>query len=323
MIPLRDTITSKHYPVVNNTIISINIVVFLIQLIQGQNLYNFDYLYGLVPARYSVSHISFNFTATEQIFSFISFMFLHGSILHVLGNMWMLYIFGDNIEDSMGPFRYLIFYISCGLLSGLTHLYFNFYSNLPTIGASGAIAGVMGAYFILYPHAKILTLIPIIIIPWIVEIPAFFFLIFWFLLQILNAAGSSGQAGGIAWWAHIGGFIFGMAWIKMTALMPATSLTGITRRITGKRKSNKLQVIRPVSAGNDSNYYGILQITPYEAAIGTQKIVSISLGFNKKLYKVVVPAGVSDGSILRLRGFGQQEVDGIKGNLFLKIVIEE
>ncbi|MBA3037744.1 MAG: rhomboid family intramembrane serine protease [Desulfobacterium sp.] len=323
MIPLRDTITSKNYPVVNNAIIGINIAVFLMQLFQGQNLYNFDYLYGLVPARYSIPRISSDFTATEQIFPFISFMFLHGGFLHVLGNMWTLYIFGDNVEDHMGPFRYLIFYLACGLISGLTHLSFNFYSNFPTIGASGAIAGVMGAYFILYPNAKILTLIPIIIIPWIIEIPAFFFLIFWFLLQILNAAGSSGQAGGIAWWAHIGGFIFGMIWIKMSSFVPETGLTGITRHLTGKKKSHRLQVIRPVSTGNDGYLYGILQITPYEAAMGTQKIVSISHGFKKKFYKVVVPAGVSEGSILRLKGFSYQAENGLKGDLFLKMVIEE
>ncbi|MGB5156853.1 rhomboid family intramembrane serine protease [Desulfobacterium sp. N47] len=323
MIPLRDTITSKNYPLVNNAIIGVNIVVFLIQLLQGSNLYNFDYLYGLVPARYSMPNISSGFTLTEQIIPFISFMFLHGGFLHILGNMWTLYIFGDNVEDRMGPFRYLVFYIACGFLSGLTHLFFNYYSNFPTIGASGAIAGVMGAYFILYPNAKILTLIPIIIIPWIVEIPAFIFLIFWFLLQFLNAAGSSGQAGGIAWWAHIGGFIFGVIWIKIAALMPETGLTGMTRHLTGKKKSDRLQVIRPVSTGNDSNFYGILRITPYEAAMGTQKIVSISHGFNKKIYKVVVPSGVSEGSVLRLRGFGQQAEDSIKGDLFLKMVIEE
>ncbi|MFH2046645.1 MAG: rhomboid family intramembrane serine protease [Pseudomonadota bacterium] len=323
MIPLRDTITSKNYPVVNNTIIGINIVVFLVQLSQGQNLYNFDYLYGLVPARYSVPHISTNFTAIEQLFPFISFMFLHGSFWHILGNMWTLYIFGDNVEDSMGPLRYFVFYIVCGLISGLTHLFLNFHSNFPTIGASGAIAGVMGAYFILYPNAKILTLIPIIIIPWIIEIPAFFFLIFWFFLQVLNAAGSSGQAGGIAWWAHIGGFLCGMIWIKIMSKMPQIGLTGITRNLTGKKRSNRLQVIRPVSTGNDDNLYGILKITPHEAAMGTQKIVSISQGFNKKLYKVVVPARVSDGSILRLKGFKYQAENGLKSDLFLKMVIEE
>ena len=322
MIPLRDTIPSRNHPVVNNSIIGVNIVVFLIQLTQGSAIYDFDYLYGLVPARYSIPYISYYFSATEQIFPFISFMFLHGGFLHLISNMWTLYIFGDNVEDRLGPVRYLAFYLACGLSSGLTHLYFNYYSDLPTIGASGAIAGVMGAYFILYPESKILTLIPIIIIPWITEISAFFFLAFWFLLQFLNAAGSSGQAGGIAWWAHIGGFIFGILFLKILLKIPETGLTGMIRRLTEKKKSHRLQIIRPVGSENDIDLHGILQITPYEAILGAQKIVSVSLGFRKKLYKIVVPPGLADGSMLRLKGLGQEMKDGMQGDLLLKMVIK-
>ncbi len=321
MIPLRDTISSKNYPVVNSTIIGINIVVYLVQLTQGSNLYNFTYLYGLVPARYSLPEIAYYFSTSEQIFPFISFMFLHGGFLHLLSNMWTLYIFGDNVEDRLGPVRYLAFYLICGLLSGLTHLFFNYYSDYPTIGASGAIAGVMGAYFILYPNSKILTLIPIIIIPWIVEIPAFFFLAFWFLLQFLNAAGSNGQAGGIAWWAHIGGFLFGMLWLKIFTIIPETGLSGAVRGFTEKKKSNRLQVIRPVVSANDNNLYGTIHISDYEARFGAQKIVSLSMGFRKKLYKVIVPPGLSDGSILRLKGLGQEIQNGPKGDLLLKMTI--
>lgn len=323
MIPLRDTIPSRNYPVVNTSIIGINIAVFLIQLTRGSDLYDFDYLYGLVPARYSMPDISYYFTSSEQIFSFISFMFLHGGFLHLISNMWTLYIFGDNVEDRLGPVRYLIFYIACGFSSGLTHLFFNYYSDLPTIGASGAIAGVMGAYFILYPESKILTLIPIIIIPWITEISAFFFLAFWFLLQFLNAAGSSGQAGGIAWWAHIGGFIFGIIFLKIFLKIPETGLTGMTKRLTKKKKSHRLQIIRPVGSGSDSDLHGTLQITPYEAITGAQKIVSVSPGFRKKLYKIVVPPGLADGSVLRLKGLGQESKDGLKGDLLLKMVIKQ
>ncbi len=322
MIPLRDTIPSRNYPVVNNSIIGINIIVFLIQLTQGSAIYDFDYLYGLVPARYSIPYISYYFSATEQIFPFISFMFLHGGFLHLISNMWTLYIFGDNVEDRLGPIRYLIFYLACGLSSGLTHLFFNYYSDLPTIGASGAIAGVMGAYFILYPKSKILTLIPIIIIPWITEISAFFFLAFWFLFQFLNAAGSSGQAGGIAWWAHIGGFLFGILFLKIFLKIPETGLTGMTRSLTEKKKSHRLQIIRPVGSENDIDLHGTLQITPYEAILGAQKIVSVSLGFRKKLYKIVVPPGLADGSLLRLKGLGQERKDGLKGDLLLKMVIK-
>jgi membrane associated rhomboid family serine protease len=321
MIPIRDTISSKNYPVVNSTIIGINIAVYLVQLFQGADLYDFTYVYGLVPARYSVPQIAYYFSTSEQILSFISFMFLHGGLLHLLSNMWTLYIFGDNVEDRLGPARYLAFYLICGLFSGLTHLYFNYYSNYPTIGASGAIAGVMGAYFILYPKAKILTLIPIIIIPWIVEIPAFFFLAFWFLLQFLNAAGSSGQAGGIAWWAHIGGFVFGMLWLKIFTIIPETGLSGTVRGMTEKKKSDRLQVIRPVVSSSDNNLYATISISRDEAISGAQKIVSLSMGFNKKLFKVVIPPGLSEGSILRLKGLGQ-EIDGLKGDLLLKMVVE-
>ncbi|RPH49647.1 MAG: rhomboid family intramembrane serine protease [Desulfobacteraceae bacterium] len=322
MIPLRDTIPSRNHPVVNNSIIGLNIAVFLIQLTQGSALYDFDYLYGLVPARYSIPRISNYFSAPEQIFPFISFMFLHGGFLHLISNMWTLYIFGDNVEDKLGPVRYLFFYLACGLSSGLTHLFFNYYSDLPTIGASGAIAGVMGAYFILYPESKILTLIPIIIIPWITEISAFFFLAFWFLLQFLNAAGSGGQAGGIAWWAHIGGFIFGVLLLKILLKIPETGLTGMTRGMTEKKKSHRLQIIRPVGSEKDTDLHGTLQITSYEAILGVQKIVSVSMGFRKKLYKIVVPPGLSDGSVLRLKGLGQESKDGFKGDLLLKMVIK-
>jgi hypothetical protein len=249
-------------------------------------------------------------------------MFLHGGFLHLISNMWTLYIFGDNVEDRLGPVRYLLFYLACGLLSGLTHLFFNYYSDFPTIGASGAIAGVMGAYFILYPESKILTLIPIIIIPWITEISAFFFIAFWFLLQFLNAAGSGGQAGGIAWWAHIGGFLFGILLLKIFLKIPETGLTGMTRNLTEKKKSHRLQIIRPVSSENGIDLNGTLQITPHEAILGAQKIVSVSLGFRKKLYKIVVPPGLVDGSMLRLKGLGLEMKNGLKGDLLLKMVIE-
>jgi len=165
MIPIRDTIPSKNYPVVNNTIIGINVVVYLVQISLVPDLNRFVYIYGLVPARYSIPQITSYFTKSQQLFSLLSFMFLHGGFWHLLGNMWSLYIFGDNIEDRLGPLRYLVFYLLCGITSGLSHLIINLHSNIPTIGASGAVAGVMGAYLILYPNAKILTLIPIIFIP--------------------------------------------------------------------------------------------------------------------------------------------------------------
>ena len=220
MIPIRDTIQSKNYPVVNNIIIAANVLLYLVQLTQGDRLNHFFITYGLVPARYSVPQIAAYFTSGQQVLSFFSFMFIHGGFWHLLGNMWSLYIFGDNVEDRLGPLRYLLFYLLCGFLSGISHLFINWHSQVPTIGASGAIAGVMGAYLLLFPRAKVLTLIPIFFIPIFVDIPAFLFLGFWFLLQFISAAGSSGQAGGVAWWAHIGGFVFGMIFVKLFLKIP-------------------------------------------------------------------------------------------------------
>lgn len=322
MIPIRDTIPSKHYPVVNHTIIGINVVIYLFEMSQGADLNRFIYIYGLVPARYSVPQIASYFSTGQQLFSLFSFMFLHGGFFHLLGNMWFLYIFGDNIEDRLGPFRYIAFYLLCGITSGLSHLVLNFHSNMPTIGASGAIAGVMGAYLILHPHAKILTLIPIIIIPWFIEIPAFFFLGLWFVLQFLNATGSHGGAGGIAWWAHIGGFVFGIVFLKILVALPETGMTDRMRRVTAKRKTHRLQVIRPVGPGKDPHLYGTISVTSFEALAGTKKLVNIPWGFQKRIVKVIVPPGVKGGSKLRLKGLGKTTSGGQRGDLYLKVAIE-
>ncbi|MCD4763949.1 MAG: rhomboid family intramembrane serine protease, partial [Desulfobacterales bacterium] len=272
MIPIRDTIPTKTYPIVNNALIAINVVFFLVELSQGPGLERFIYIYGLVPARYTIPQIASYFTTGQQFVSLITFMFLHGGFWHLLGNMWSLYIFGDNIEERLGPLRYLTFYMICGLASGLSHLVFNYNSTMPTIGASGAIAGVMGAYFILFPKAKILTLIPIFFIPYFIEIPAFFFLGIWFVFQFLSAAGSHGQMTGIAWWAHIGGFIFGIIFLKLFLALPGGGVSDRLRKITEKKKSYRLQVIRPVGMANDPNLYGTITITHLEAITGTRKL---------------------------------------------------
>jgi hypothetical protein len=248
-------------------------------------------------------------------------MFLHGGFWHLLGNMWSLYIFGDNVEDRLGPLRYLVFYLLCGITSGLSHLIFNLNSNVPTIGASGAIAGVMGAYLILHPNSKILTLIPILFIPWFVEIPAFFFLGFWFVIQFINAAASHGGVSGIAWWAHIGGFIFGIIFLKIFLALPVSGVTDKIRRKTAKRKTHRLQVIRPIGPGNDPNLYGTINITSFEAIAGTRKLVNIPWGFKKRVVRVIVPSGVKAGSKLRLKGLGKITPDGQRGDLYLKVAI--
>ena len=321
MIPIRDTTPTQNAPIVNSTIIGFNVVVFVIQIAQGPEVHQFNYIYGLVPARYTEPQITAYFTLGQQLLSFFSFMFLHGNFWHLLGNMWSLYIFGDNVEDHLGHLRYIVFYVLCGLASGVSHLLLNMNSNLPTIGASGAIAGVMGAYFILHPYAKILTLIPILFIPWFIEIPAFFFLGFWFILQFINAAVVRTDVGGIAWWAHIGGFIFGIIGLKLFGLLPAAGVTEKLRPITARKKTPRLQIIRPIGTQNDPHLYGTLYVTPHEARLGTNKIVNIPWGFHKRLIRVGVPAGIKSGKILRLKGLGKQASDGLIGDLYLKVVI--
>ena len=322
MIPIRDTTPSKSVPVVNNTIIGINVVFFLVQMAQGPAQNQFVYLYGLVPAKFTVPQVSVYFSFGQNILSLFTFMFLHGGFMHLIGNMWSLYIFGDNVEERLGPARYIAFYLLCGLASGMSHLLLNARSNIPTIGASGAIAGVMGAYFILYPRSRILTLIPIIIIPWFVEIPAFFFLGIWFVLQFINAAGSSGHAGGIAWWAHIGGFVFGILFLKLFDRIPATGVTDRLRHATERKRSHRFQVVKTGSGEEEANLYGTLAITQYEAMVGARKLITVPWGLKKRLYNVVVPQGITDGQVLRLKGVGRTKSDGNRGDMMLKIRVQ-
>lgn len=322
MFPIRDTVPSKNYPVVNTTLIGINVLVFLVQLAQGSDLNKFVYFYGLVPARYSVPGIAAYFSPGLQLFSLLSFMFLHGGWWHLILNMWSLWIFGDNVEDRLGPGRYLVFYLLCGLLSGFFHLAFNLGSNVPTIGASGAIAGVMGAYIILYPHSKILTLILIIFIPWFIEIPAFVFLGIWFLIQFAHAAGSSAAMGGVAWWAHVGGFIFGMVLVKLFLTVPRAGVSSQLQKMTRKKTSQRLHGISPTGSQEDPHLYATLHITPYEVLAGTQKLINIPMGFRKRLFRVTIPPGTREGSVLRLKGVGKPLPDGGRGDIYLKVTVD-
>jgi membrane associated rhomboid family serine protease len=323
MIPIRDTVPSRNYPVVNVTLIAVNVAVFFLQMSLGPEMERFVYTYGLVPARFSISEIASHFTLTQQIFSLISFMFLHGGFMHILGNMWMLYIFGDNVEDRLGSLYYLMFYLLCGLASGLFHLVLNFHSPVPTIGASGAIAGVMGAYFILYPRAKILTLIPILIFPWFVEIPAVFFLGFWFLMQIFNAAASGAIASGIAWWAHVGGFICGMISLKFFNVLPEESFAGSLKHASVRRRTSpRLQVLKTTPGYGSPEEHLEIRITPYEAAAGVKKMINIPWGFYNRFYNVTVPPGARNGMTLRLKSAGPHSPDERPGDLFLKVRID-
>ncbi len=322
MIPIRNTLRSKNYPVVNTTIIVLNVLFFIIELAQGERLNQFIFTYGLVPARYSIPSITSYFTFGQQIFPFISFMFLHGGFFHLIGNMWSLYIFGDNVEDRLGPLRYLIFYLLCGLASGISHLAINWHSQIPTIGASGAIAGVMGAYMILYPKSRILTLIPIFFFFQFVEIPAVFFLGIWFIFQFLSAASTAGQ-GGIAWWAHIGGFVFGIIFLRLFLSFKEHSVGRKVRQILKKSRSARIQVIRPVSFGQDPDMYGSISITKREALFGARKLVNIPEGFKKRMFLVNIPPGTLEGSRLRLSGLGRKLNGERRGNFYLKVIVED
>jgi membrane associated rhomboid family serine protease len=203
MIPLRDVIPSRTTPYITVTIIILNALAWFYELSLPRDVLPlFLQFYGVVPA---------DFTAT----TLVSSMFLHGSWSHVIGNMWYLWIFGDNVEDRVGHGRFIVFYLFCGIAAGLGQIAMDPSSTLPTIGASGAIAGVMGAYFVLYPHSRVLTLVPLIFYYDIVELPAIVLLGFWFLMQLFSAGAiavtaSSHGSGGVAFMAHVAGFIVGM-----------------------------------------------------------------------------------------------------------------
>jgi membrane associated rhomboid family serine protease len=318
MFPVRDTIQSKTYPITRNAIIGINILVFLWQLAQGPYLKKILYLYGVVPIRYSSPGISGDFTFVQQVVPFFSYMFLHGGFLHLLGNMWFLYIFGDNVEDRLGPSRFLAFYILSGMAAALIHLVTNWHSPLPTIGASGAIAGVMGAYFLLFPRARVLTMVPIFFFPLLFELPAIFFLGYWVLIQFFYASVSGGQAGGVAWWAHIGGFIFGLATVKLFFALPRTGISQKVASSLQRRKTPRFQHIRP-QVERDLDTHGTIIITPREARLGTRKFVSIP--HKRKTVVVTIPADIGDGTRLRLRDMGQTSPHGERGDLYLTVKI--
>jgi membrane associated rhomboid family serine protease len=260
-------------------------------------------------------------TLFQQIFPLISFMFLHGSFWHLAGNMWFLYIFGDNVEDRLGHLRYLLFYLLCGLAAGIAHVFFNLDSTMSTIGASGAIAGVMGAYFILYPKARIVTLIPIIFIPYFVELPAAIFLGIWLFIQFISAVLTSVNAGGIAWWAHIGGFIFGALFLKIFLMFPGPGIPRILSDATVRKSTPRLHMARPVPQTAEPDLFDVISITPEEAARGAKKLISIPFGYQKKNIVVRIPPGIRDGTKLRLEGMGKKTNGDQRGDLYLQVSV--
>lgn len=216
MIPLRDSTRSLSFPIVNVGLIVLNTLAFFYQLSLGSQVGALYQSLALIPAKFFYLAANQPGNLVEIGVPFFSSIFLHGGWIHFIGNMWFLWIFGDNVEDSMGHGRYLIFYLLAGLGAGIVHLLLNAESQLPTIGASGAISGVMGAYLVLYPRGRVLTLIPIFLFFKIIDIPAYVFLITWILIQTVEGVASLGlpsDVGGVAWWAHIGGFAIGAALI--------------------------------------------------------------------------------------------------------------
>ena len=215
MFPLQDSIPSRTPPIATYYLIGINVLVFMLELSLGPaGIKSLFYHFGIVPARFS--HPAWAEQAglpLQNYWPFVTNIFLHGGWMHVLGNMWTLWIFGDNVEDRLGHGRFMIFYLLCGIIAGIVHCMVNPLSTVPALGASGAIAGVMGAYFILYPHSRIIVLIPVLIFPFFFEVPAILYLGIWFLMQLASGSfallGPS-QVGGIAFWAHVGGFGAGL-----------------------------------------------------------------------------------------------------------------
>ena len=226
MIPIRDTIPCENTPVVTWTLIGVNIAVFLtLKLLQDPVAVQILHLYGLVPARYfhpewarALGYPPGNYLP------FLTCMFLHASWSHLLFNIWLIWIFADNIEDVMGKGRFLTFYLLCGVLGSLMHMAYNADSQIPTVGASGAIAGVLGAYFFLYPYAKVIIWIPILFLPIFIQVPAIAFLGVWVIFQLYEAATAfvAGQAHlDVAWLGHLGGFMAG-AFLHRFFLKPGT-----------------------------------------------------------------------------------------------------
>ena len=213
MIPLYDTVRTRKFPFINLLLITVNVLAFLYELQLGPAaLERFIFTWGLVPADLTSNLAS----AWMTIFTA---MFLHGGWFHLLSNMWFLYIFGDNVEARLGGVRYLIFYLLSGVAAVFLQAYLLPASSVPMIGASGAIAGVLGAYLISFPRSRIASLVPILFIFTIIEIPAVIFLVLWFLSQLYSGwfAMQGASASGIAWWAHIGGFVFGVIMVSFFA----------------------------------------------------------------------------------------------------------
>jgi membrane associated rhomboid family serine protease len=217
MIPIRDAVKSKTRPFVTWLLIAANIAVFILEIrMPRQQLSALFDQYGVVPSRLAGAELSLR--SVRSFYPLFTGMFLHGGWFHLIANMWCLWLFGDNVEDRYGHFRFLLFYLLGGIAAYLVHALVLAGSSTPAIGASGAIAAVMAAYLLMFPRARILTIVPLFFIPLFIQIPAFVFIGLWFVLQLLSGAAALGpraSAAGIAWWAHIGGFMFGIVTLPL------------------------------------------------------------------------------------------------------------
>jgi membrane associated rhomboid family serine protease len=255
MFPIRDNIPSRTFPIVNWSLIAACSAVFLLQIGSAEEGQTIVEQYGMIPARVTnpdqpvmirelvAVQTPLGIEGRERLhpaaeppipawLTLLTCIFLHGGWMHILGNMWFLHIFGDNVEDRLGHVGYLVFYLVAGVAASLVHLVSGPNSTIPTVGASGAIAGVMGGYFVLYPHARVLTVVPIIIFLQIIVLPAPLFLGVWFLLQFFQGSFSIDgvEAGGVAWWAHVGGFVAGLA-IVLTVRALGMASPPVERRL--------------------------------------------------------------------------------------------
>jgi len=205
MIPIRDQIKPRRTPIINYLLIAVNIIVFILQWSAGANQESIVYEFALIPASFSDG------IELSEIRDIFTSMFMHAGLMHLLGNMIYLWIFGDNVEDAMGHFTYLLFYLAGGFFASITHIFVNPGSQIPTVGASGAIAAALGAYLVLYPQSRVATFIPLGFFMTLRMLPASIVLVMWFVLQLFNGVLTLGAAdmGGTAFWAHIGGFVFG------------------------------------------------------------------------------------------------------------------